>query len=303
MAEACIPVDLFNPGQVFACLGFLEAAEALLGDAEAGFDWSNGANVRFRLRAAGEKNPFAVALEFLATAKVLAQAPAGSGNDTSKWQLPIERLPRGAPFPFPDPPSPATVPAALIGDRADGASVSDRLTLDHWGDATRRDSVKFWGGSAGYPGAALARDAIDLVRDRCRGAASDPFSISAEQSSSFRFDWRRDYIPIDAGFSLNSHSGKIAAEGFPLVELFAALGLGNARPRRVHVLEFRYGVIGAGDREPSTGGSLFDPSLLRAALGASEFPFPQRRFRMHLGWPAKPGQARAITTVTEEALG
>ena len=25
MAEASIPVDLLNPGQVFACLGFLEA--------------------------------------------------------------------------------------------------------------------------------------------------------------------------------------------------------------------------------------------------------------------------------------
>ena len=25
MAESSIPVDLFNPGQVFACLGFLEA--------------------------------------------------------------------------------------------------------------------------------------------------------------------------------------------------------------------------------------------------------------------------------------
>ena len=30
MADASIPVDLFNPGQVFACLGFMEAAELLL---------------------------------------------------------------------------------------------------------------------------------------------------------------------------------------------------------------------------------------------------------------------------------
>src|SRR6266568_4243039 len=41
MAEARIPIDLFNPGQVFACLGFLEAADTLLGDARGGFDWSN----------------------------------------------------------------------------------------------------------------------------------------------------------------------------------------------------------------------------------------------------------------------
>jgi CRISPR-associated protein Csb3 len=32
MSEAVIPVDLFNPGQVFASLGFLEAADVLLGD-------------------------------------------------------------------------------------------------------------------------------------------------------------------------------------------------------------------------------------------------------------------------------
>ena len=31
MARASIPVDLFNPGQVLASLGFLEAADALLG--------------------------------------------------------------------------------------------------------------------------------------------------------------------------------------------------------------------------------------------------------------------------------
>jgi len=38
MAEASIPVDLFNPGQVFACLGFLETTDVLLGNAEGGFD-------------------------------------------------------------------------------------------------------------------------------------------------------------------------------------------------------------------------------------------------------------------------
>lgn len=30
-----IPIDLLNPGQVFACLGLMEAAEQLLGEAEA----------------------------------------------------------------------------------------------------------------------------------------------------------------------------------------------------------------------------------------------------------------------------
>ena len=69
MAEHVIPVDLYNPSQVFACLGFLEAADLLLGDAEGGFDWSDAANVAFRLGAAGDENPVAAVLEFLATAR------------------------------------------------------------------------------------------------------------------------------------------------------------------------------------------------------------------------------------------
>ena len=56
MAEASIPVDLLNPGQVFACLGFVEAAIALLGDAEGAFDWREQ-TVRFHLRAPGARSP------------------------------------------------------------------------------------------------------------------------------------------------------------------------------------------------------------------------------------------------------
>jgi CRISPR-associated protein Csb3 len=306
MGEASIPVDLFNPGQVFACLGFLEAADVLLGDAEGGFDWSNDADVRFVLRTPGDENPFSVVLGYIARARVVSVAPPGSRNNTDKWQVPTETLVEDDPFPFPDPESPATLPAIIEEAREGDAAPTARLVIDHWGDVTCRDAVKFWAGSAGYPGAALARDAIDLARGRCRNAASDPFSLSAEQKSSFRFDWRRDYIPIDAGFSLNNHSGSIAAVGFPLVEVFAAFGLRNARPKKLHVLEYRYGVIGAiskSDKTRTLGGDIFfDPCLLRAALGGSNLPFSRRSFRMHLGWPGKEGQARCITTVTEETI-
>lgn len=306
MAEASIPVDLFNPGQVFACLGFLEAAEVLLGDAEGGFDWSEETQARFRLRAPGEESPISSVLEFIANARVLSLAPAGSDNSTeSPWQVPTELLGEDAPFPFPDPASPATLPAVLEGSSPGKDGKRTRIAIDHWGEDKRtgRDHVKFWGGAGGYPGAAVARDAIHLVRARCREAASDPFQLSAEQSSSFRLDWRRDYIPIDAGFSVNKHSGRIATVGYPLVELLAAVGLTNARPLRKHVLEYRYGVIGSGRPSSKGNGSspLFAPSLVRAALGCAHLPFQRRNFRMFLGWPAQEGQARAITIVTEEA--
>ncbi|MGF1451315.1 MAG: type I-U CRISPR-associated protein Cas8c, partial [Opitutales bacterium] len=87
MAQASIPVDLFNPGQVFACLGFLEAADVLLGGAEGGFDWTSEADVRFRLHTAGTKDPVAAVLDFLRQADVTALAPAGSDLSTASWKI------------------------------------------------------------------------------------------------------------------------------------------------------------------------------------------------------------------------
>jgi CRISPR-associated protein Csb3 len=291
MAEASIPVDLFNPGQVFACLGFLEAADVLLGDAEGGFDWTDEAEVKFRLRARGEESPIVAVLEFLSKANVSSSAPAHSQQRTEKWDVPTVLLSNEAPFPFPEPASPATLPVTLKGD-------SDALLqIDHWGEAmprTGRDSVKFWAGSGGYPGAALMADALNLVRSRIVDAAADPFSLSAPQSSSFRFDWRRDYIPMDVGFSPNDH-GELTMLGFPLVEILATVGLSNARPERMNKLAYRYGVIGVAVTE-----DLYDPALLRASLGAAVLPFQQRIFRMNLGWPGQENQARCITDVFEE---
>lgn len=294
MAEASIPVDILNPGQVFACLGLVEASEVLLGGAEGSFDWTDPTCVRFWVRAHGDASPIAHVLEFLATAEVRAEMPANADH-AEKWNRAWGTLESRAvndAYPFPDPQSPQTVVCVLCND-------GHALTIDYWGD-TVRDNFKLWAGSAGKPGAALVRDALDLVRAPAVAAVTDPFSISAPQSSSFRLDWRRDYIPIDAGFSLNApHAVRIEAVGFPLVELLGAIGLTHARPLRIHrrdKLQYRYGIAGR-SHDPSLW---LSPSILRAALGATPLPFPTRRFRMHLGWPGKEGQARAITTVTEE---
>jgi CRISPR-associated protein Csx14 len=294
MSEASIPIDLLNPGQVFACLGFLEAAETLLGNARGGFDWSNESAVRFRLCGGEEDQPFEKVLAFLANADVGSLSPGRSSLATEKWGVPTFHMTDDSPFPYPIPDSPATLPAALSGSQ-----FASRIVLDHWADnraATSRDNAKFWAGAGGYPGAALARDGLNLVRNRIENAAHDPFNLSAEQSSSFRFDWRRDYIPLDIGFSINNHSStRFATVGYPLVEIFAAIGLTHARPEFLSKMKYRYGVLGA----PS-GRDLFSPLFLRASLGAPVLPFPQRTFHMDLGWPGKEGQARCITTVYEE---
>ncbi len=294
MAEASIPVDLFNPGQVFACIGFAEAADVLLGDAEACFDWSKRDAVRFRVRTLGDENPIERVLRFLSDATVIAIAPHGSANLdawNSSWGDKPSELPKGASYPAPDPESPATLVTVLRAGNGE-------LRIDHWAD-TVRDNVKFWAGAGGYPGAALTRDVLDLVRRGAVAAAGDPFALALPQSSSFRLDWRRDYVPIDAGFSLNAHGGAVQTVGYPLVELLGAIGLTNARPRMVgtkYDLIYRYGVVGT-SREVGW----LPVAFVRAALGVAAMPFETRRFQMFLDWPGKEGQARAITQVTEES--
>jgi CRISPR-associated protein Csx14 len=291
-------MDPFNPGHVFACIGLVELADVLLGDAEGVFDWSDPSAGRFRVRASGEASPVVRGLEFLEKATARALAPAGTKSMkrewTQTWGPPPVLSDRAAGYPFPDPPSPATLACVL----SDG---NQSIAIDYWGDATERDNMKFWAGAAGYPGAALARDALALITRRAVAAAGDPFALAAPQSSSFRLDWRRDYIPIDAGFSLNMHDG-MDTLGFPLVELLGAIGLTHARPSRPDLrnkLEYVYGIAG---RARGSGPLWLSPSLLRVALGAVPLPFPMRRFRMLLAWPGKEGQARSITAVTEETI-
>lgn len=293
MARSVVPVDLFNPGQVFACIGLAELGEILIGNARGCFDWSDQQG-RFVVETAGDSDPLGVALDYLANAEVSVLAPDdGPDLSTGKWRLAARVAAEGSPFPIPRPDAPAMLPAVLEGPSASGKRTA--VFVDHWGDGTERDAVKLWAGAGGMPGGALLRDGLALVRPLPELAKSDPFNVRAPQSSSFRFDWRRDNIPVSLGFNLNDHA-EIESTGYPLVEVFAAIGLTHARPRRLDKLRYAYCVTGS----PKTT-HLLDLPLLRAGLGA-RLPFPQRHFLMHLDWPGQEGQARSITHVTEERV-
>jgi CRISPR-associated protein Csb3 len=292
MAESSIPVDLFNPGQVFACLGLLELADILLGNAQGAFDWSDATKAWFRVRASGEEKPVKRVLNFLRNATVTSLSPSKSELSTEAWSVTTLQMDMSKePFPFPAPDSPATLPVRLT-------CADQYFDLIHWGDDLRsggRDNVKFWAGAGGYPGAALAQDALALIKAMTTDITADPFNASARQSSSFRFDWRRDYIPMEIGFSLNAHSGdRFCTVGYPVVEMLAAIGLSFARPKRITKLEYHYGVVSVSADKP-----LLDAVFLRAALGTASLPFSQRSFKMKLGWPGKENQARCITTVED----
>lgn len=160
MADAIVPVDLRNPGQVFACLGLMEAAEILLGPADGGYVWTGReTRVTFRLSVDGPADPVLEVVRFLASAEVKALAPAGSGLAAKEPSVAALALDEGV-FPCPRPGTPSALPALLVG--ADGLAIP----LGHWADgpASGRDSLKFWAGASGYSGAALTRDALDLIR-------------------------------------------------------------------------------------------------------------------------------------------
>jgi len=297
MAEASVPVDLLNPGQVFACHGFLTAADVLMSNARGGFDWSDESDIRFRLAADTGDDPVEGVLTFLRDAEVTSRSPRDLGLDTSKWGIDTTQYSSEEPFPFPPPTSPATLAAVLSTTDPSNRFAGKSIEITHWGDSrgeTGRDNAKFWGGSAGYPGVAFARNLLEQAKPKIASWMKDPFQLDAEMTSSFRFDWRRDYIDLDIGFSLNKHKkGRFKTVGYPLVELLAAIGMSNARPAFEDKLSYRYGVVGMESQ-------LLDPIFVRASLGCSPLPFPQRLFRMNLSWPGQEGYDRCITTVYED---
>lgn len=293
-SKSTIPVDVLNPGQVFACYGLIDIVEALCGDVRAGF-----IDDKFVIEGDGEVEPVKVAIDFIVGSRTCVLLPKGIAADAQPWKwkwkaLDVEEV-RSDEYASRVPGAPAKLVARLKKD-------ARHIDVDHWAeeDRTGRDNVKFWAGAGGMPGVVMIESAIELMRAEKAQAYADPLNFQRPQSSSFRFDWRSGYIPMDIGWSLNNHQ-KAKNGGYPLVDVLAAVGLSNARPRPVRKdaeccakrwckLHYRYGVLqGEGHR----------PLFLRAALGDALAGFSRREFQVELGWPGQEGQARAIVGVTE----
>jgi len=280
-----IPVDLFNPGQVFGCLGLMEIAQELFRHAEGRFEVNDTTDVRFVVHSEGQDDPIAEALRWVSNTEVAALVPRGRAGELESWNVEVIESSPTDPFPIQPPRSAAVMPAVV---RADGQA----LVIDSWGDETGRDKTKWWAGMAGYPGARLLADAVEFARERVADGPSDPFSIREPRSSSFRFDPRGEYVPRQTGFSPNQH-GSIQAWGFPVVDVLASIGLNNARPLRPDPsdkLTYQYGVL---------VNRLVDVCIHRAVLGCADLPHTVRWFRIQLDWPGQENQARSITSVTE----
>lgn len=273
MAEASIPVDLFNAGQVLGCMGFLEAADVLLRDAAAGFDWSEEADVRFRLRARGDENPFSVVLGFLAESKFCRYAPPGYAEPPRKKRKNEEAPADDAP----------NVAETFPGSKADRMALPVRLVgeiagkmhcieVSHWADGSGRKPFKLYAGnrSAADIAAAMQSGLTQLWRQVPADLEQDPFGVVVPLGGSFNFDSRRTWTGIDAGYSPDKQSHGVEAS--PVVEIAAALGLENARPDELDHRLLKYGAWA----------SLLPPMLARAALGGASLGVSLRTFQIRL---------------------
>lgn len=287
MGKASIPVDFFSPGQVFACLGMLEAADVLCGPAEGRFDWSE--TPRFELNTKSANNPVFEVLEFLATAEVMAAAPHGwnpEGTDNNPER--IDNYPAKEP-------NRMALPIVLRGNHR------PNVFLSHWADGSSRDNFKLYAGNrsavsiansmlkgtATGSGKVKNSGVTQLWKERLEKISSDPFGTLTAMGGSFNFDPRGAWTAIDAGYSLNDQKHEVMAS--PAVEILAAWGLEHARPTEISTRFYRYAVWG----------ELLPPQLARAALGCGLATIVYRHFRFPLDLS---GKNKVVCYATEETI-
>jgi CRISPR-associated protein Csb3 len=300
MAKASIPVDLFNPGQVFACMGFLEAADVLLGNAEGGFEWSNGAEPRFAIEAKASEHPFGVVLEFLSNAHIQRLAPRGyveplgsAGKKKPKKNVKPREEERVNQEPSDGPCTVETYPARKPDPMVPPLRLKQngrRLDITHCCDGSSRNSFKLFAGQ--QKSNVIAQQMMNAIRSLWNNhngrLLDDPFGLIVPLGgSSFKFDPRKSWTGIDAGYSPDEQSHDVEAS--PIVEMLAAIGLEHARPDEFETRKVRYGVWG-----------IPLPLLLaRPALSGVSIGVPMRVFQFTLDLA---GKNKIVTFAQEETI-
>lgn len=294
MSEYCIPVDVHNPGQVFACCGFLELADLLYKGTRGRFCWENGDNTRFHLSSPHATNPFEAVLDFLANAKIDELAPIAWSNDQTDKRINAHSQCILQTFPSKDEVKNTSahkkshkneLPIRLIGERNGD---SHNFFLSHWIDGSGRDSFKLYAG--GGSAHTIANNMLGQIKNLLQGQREDiiaePFDVLLPLKGTFNFDPRKTWTAIDTGFSPDAHNYAVTSS--PITELLAACGLEHARPYKSpsdsHIWEYSIW------KDP------FTPMLARAALGGGNLNTHSRRFSFELKKPGK----NSITTYAIE---
>ncbi len=294
MVEALIPVDLLNPGQVFACLGFLEAAEILLGNAEGGFDWSDESDVRFRLRAEGEKNPLEVVLKYLASAKVTEIEPHGWPGESDPNAILSDVFPSQLADHYIK--SDKKWSRTKLPCRVTFIEFNESIDMYGWSDGSSRPDFKLYAGNR--TGTSIAHDMLCGKRDKPKKNTPEgkliaqglvqlwkecadqlvetPFQLTCPLGGTFNMDPRGGWVALDLGFSPNELKD-VTVVSSPVVEIMAVLGLEHARPDEYETRKVRY----------AAWSEMIPPILARAALSGVEIGVGLRRFRFALDLSGK----------------
>lgn len=270
MSINAIPVDLTNPGQVLACMGFLEASEALLGPTEARFDWQSG-EAQFLLQTEASENPFADVLAFIAEAKAIAIAPRG-------WLVPNKISDFMVSDTFPDADGDATSLPINLTDTQGRAAF-----LSHWTDGGVDDTFKLYAGNRSAQKIAndMLREIATLWSEKSAQLLTNPLNVLCSMGGSFNFDPRGAWMGLDVGYSINDLKSvkeleqKVVAS--PVVELMAAWGLQNARPKELALRQYWYAVWD----------EWLPPQLARPAVSGQFGLIHQRHFQFALDLSGK----------------
>ncbi len=288
MAKASIPVDLSNPGQVFACMGFLEAADVLLGNAVGGFGWGQSGDF-LKLCANANENPFRIVLSFLKTADVRWLSPR---NDLSERDGGCTKVLPGIAASN-DPKAPDL--QGILYGKYEG-DLEREIPFGYWADGSGRFATTFKKSTNGASSHIRVKNALDAIKHLdLRDAECDPFNQVARTESLFRLDPRGVVDPIHGGFSPDTvRKGAIGGidmrvATYPLCELLAVIGLEQARPEGLDGTHFAYSIW---DR-------MLPPVLARAALGGHVALGRIRRFVVEHK-EVKQGGDRKMTDIREE---
>lgn len=289
MAQASIPVDLFNPGQVFACLGFLEAAEVLLGNARGHFEWSH-IGEWYHIETDGKEDPIEVVLDFLKTAQVAWRSHCRELTERDGGKTEVREGIAAS-----SSPQAADLPGVFRGRRN---GVEYEITFGFWADESSRFATTFKKSTNGASAHIRLMNALNALRQwDSKEVTADPFSKGARTESLFRLDPRGSVDPTHGGFSPDrlrkgiSGGLDVRVATYPICELLAILGLEHARPERLDSNRFAYCVW---------QGSL-PPVLARTAIGGQLRFGPVRRFVVEHEEVRKGGD-RKMNRVTEEVI-
>lgn len=307
---ASIPVDLKSPGQVLACMGFLEAAEILLGGVEAHFDLSE-THTTFVLRAHGDKNPFVVVLEFLSKATISELVPIGyveggaaDGDDSEEADATSSEPEYGdeSDDDRSEVQGRVTTPAfpSGEGDRnalpVQLAHDGRRLNVSHWADGSSREPFKLYSGNRSAR--LIASNMIEAVRALWTTEQANllkaPLDVVMPIKGKFNFDPRAGWVAIDAGYSPKEQGHGVDAS--PVVELLAAIGLEHTRPMIVVTTDAGLRKTLYGKATYAVWGQPLPPMLARAALVGAGLNLPKRAFIFDLRASGK----NKITTFAQE---